>query len=105
MRAEYAKKPNAVDIYRVGNKTDIILRRDIRQEERFDEGNERPHCAWVCEEKQIRYDGAVTAAEVQDDFDGWWNYTPGRNEAGAGPTMEERMETVEAVLMEMIMGE
>ena len=75
MREIYPFQPEAVEVFRVGGDTDLILRKNIeKQQMTDDEGN--AYTVYVCDERQVRYAGALTAEEVQQDFDKWWDYAP-----------------------------
>lgn len=75
MKEQYALKPAEVEVYSVGSKTDVILRRDIQPVERTGETDQENFTGWECEEKQLRYDGALTKEEVLENFASWWEYT------------------------------
>lgn len=71
----YPFLPAAVEVFRVGSKTDMILRKDIeKQEQTNDEG--KKYTVYACDERQQRVDGVLTTEEVQADFDKWWDYAP-----------------------------
>lgn len=75
MREIYPFQPEAVEVFRVGGDTDLILRKNIeKQQMTDDEGN--AYTVYACDERQVRYAGALTAEEVQQDFDKWWDYAP-----------------------------
>lgn len=67
MKEFYVDKPAEIEVYSHGGATDIILRKNIAQEQDED-GNER----WTCEERQVRQLGTISAASVKSDFSGWW---------------------------------
>lgn len=75
MKEQYVLKPAEVEVFPVGDKTDVILRRNIQAVERTGETDSENFTGWECEEKQLRYDGTLTKEEVLEDFDSWWEYT------------------------------
>lgn len=85
----YTLKPCAVQVFPVDGGTDIILRRNIT-EVTAEDGTP----AWMCEERQFRHKGSVSANEIEGDFDTWWNY----NGSTAGQTVETRIADLEEAL-------
>lgn len=71
----YPFLPAAVEVFRVGSKTDMILRKDIKKQEQTDDEGKK-YTVYACDERQQRVDGVLTAEEVQADFDKWWGYAP-----------------------------
>lgn len=71
----YPFLPAAVEVFRVGSKTDMILRKDIKKQEQTDDEGKK-YTVYACDERQQRVDGVLTAEEVQADFDKWWDYAP-----------------------------
>lgn len=53
---QYVKQPLAVEVFDLGDKTDIILRRDFQQTEQPLEGG-GTQTVWTCEERQHRVPG------------------------------------------------
>lgn len=96
MKQQYVIRPETVEVHSLGDKTDIILRKDIVEVERTEEGAEDSvtYAAFECEEKQLRYAGTVTKEEVTTDFDSWWNYEKPVAEPKA--TVEERLTSIQA---------
>ena len=91
---QYVKQPLAVEVFDLGDKTDIILRRDIQQtQQRLEDGGTQT--IWTCEERQHRVPGSYTAEDVQANFDAWWDYTPPVPDT-SGPTPAERLADLEA---------
>ena len=74
MKDIYSSIPQEVSIFTVGEKTDVILRKNIDQIELTDENGS--YTAFQCDEVQFRYEGVLTKEEVQSNFDKWWNYDP-----------------------------
>lgn len=74
MKEIYSSIPQEVSIFTVGEKTDVILRKNIDQIELTDENGS--YTAFQCDEVQFRYEGVLTKEEVQPNFDKWWNYDP-----------------------------
>lgn len=64
----YPFLPAAVEVFRVGSKTDMILRKDIKKQEQTDDEGKK-YTVYACDERQQRVDGVLTAKEVQTDFD------------------------------------
>ena len=74
MKEIYSSIPQEVSIFTVGEKTDVILRKNIDQIELTDENGS--YTAFQCDEVQFRYEGVLTKEEVRSNFDKWWNYDP-----------------------------
>lgn len=74
MKEIYSSIPQEVSIFTVGEKTDVILRKNIEQIELTDENGS--YTAFQCDEVQFRYEGVLTKEEIQSNFDKWWNYDP-----------------------------
>ena len=87
---QYVKQPAEVEVFDLGEQTDIILRRDIQQAEQPLEGG-GTQTIWTCEERQHRVPGRYTAGQVQADFDAWWDYTPPAPDDPAPDDPEARM--------------
>ncbi len=67
MKECYVDKPAEIEVYTHGGCTDIILRKSIAQEA-DEEGSQR----WVCEERQMRQPGTISAESVKADFSIFW---------------------------------
>lgn len=107
MKEIYPFQPDTVEVFRVGDETDLILRKDIEKQQMTD-GEGKAYTVYACDERQVRYPGVVTTAEVQADFDKWWNYAP-PTLAPEPPEkkLEDRVKELEeenAVLTEQITG-
>lgn len=78
MRESYTREPKAIELFRVGGHTDVVIRRNIayRQSDPDEHGNVQD--LWDCDEVQFRYPGALSAAEVEAQLEAWLAY------AGAG---------------------
>ena len=74
MKEIYSFIPEEVLTFIVGEKTDVILRKNIEQVTKTEEG--QPYQVYECDEVQFRYNGILTKEEVQSNFDKWWNYDP-----------------------------
>ena len=74
MKEIYSSIPEEVSIFIVGEKTDVILRKNIEQVTKT-EGDDS-YQVYECDEVQFRYDGILTKEEIESDFDKWWNYNP-----------------------------
>lgn len=72
MKEIYSSIPEEVSIFTVGEKTDVILRKNIEQVTKT-EGDDS-YQVYECDEVQFRYNGVLTKEEVQSNFDKWWNY-------------------------------
>lgn len=75
MKEIYSFQPEAVEVFRVGDDTDLILRKNIEKQQMTDDEG-KAYTVYACDERQVRYAGVLTAEEVQRDFDKWWNYAP-----------------------------
>lgn len=73
-RQEYLITPTEVEVHFLSdsNKTDIILRKDIQQEEKQDYETLSSYYVYTCEEIQGRIEGQYTEENIQLNFDGWW---------------------------------
>ena len=73
-RQEYLITPAEVEVHFLSdsNKTDIILRKDIQQEEKQDHETLSNYYVYTCEEIQGRVEGQYTEENIQSNFDGWW---------------------------------
>lgn len=72
MKEFYVNKPAEIEVYPHGGVSDIILRKNIAQEQDED-GGER----WVCEERQVKYSGNVSFAAIEKSFNDWWTTAGG----------------------------
>lgn len=75
MKEIYSFQPEAVEVFRVGDDTDLILRKNI-EKQRMTDDEGKAYTVYACDERQVRYAGVLTAEEVQKDFDKWWDYAP-----------------------------
>lgn len=75
MKEVYSFQPEAVEVFRVGDDTDLILRKNIEKQQMTDDEG-KAYTVYACDERQVRYAGVLTAEEVQKDFDKWWDYAP-----------------------------
>lgn len=75
MKEIYSFQPEAVEVFRVGDDTDLILRKSIEKQQMTDDEG-KAYTVYACDERQVRYAGVLTAEEVQKDFDKWWDYAP-----------------------------
>lgn len=94
MKQQYVIKPAEVEVHAVGDKTDVILRKDIEQVEKTD--MEEPYTVYECEEKQFRYPGALTKEEVEAAADTWWDYEGSGTGETPEPTIAERLAAIQA---------
>ena len=95
--AEYFKQPKPAEVFGLEGQTDVILRRDIRQEVRED-----GEVVWVCDEAQGRFPGKISLEEVTGS-EAWWAkckayrpYKPPRKK-----TVEARLDEEEATTDEL----
>lgn len=98
----YAIEPQAVECFPLGEKTDVVMRKDIVRLPEAETAD--APTGWQCEERQFRYNGRLTAKEVQADFERWWNYTPAKD---TPPTLDSRVAALEAAqlaMMDLAMG-
>lgn len=96
MKEIYSFQPEAVEVFRVGDDTDLILRKNIEKQQMTDDEG-KAYTVYACDERQVRYAGVLTAEEVQKNFDKWWDY------AAAQPVpvpekkkLEDRVKELEA---------
>ena len=75
MKEIYSFQPEAVEVFRVGDDTELILRKNIEKQQMTDDEG-KAYTVYACDERQVRYAGVLTAEEVQKDFDKWWDYAP-----------------------------
>lgn len=75
MKQQYCNMPDIVEVHQVSNGTDVILRKNIEQAERMEDGR-NVYSVYECDEVQFRYPGTLTKAQVEADFDSWWDYDP-----------------------------
>ena len=73
-RQEYLITPAEVEVHFLSdsNKTDIILRKDIQQEEKQNYETSSNYYVYTCEEIQGRIEGQYTEENIESNFDGWW---------------------------------
>lgn len=73
-RQEYLTAPAEVEVHFLSdsNKTDIILRKDIQQEEKQNYETSSNYYVYTCEEIQGRIEGQYTKENIESNFDGWW---------------------------------
>lgn len=73
-RQEYLITPAEVEVHFLSdsNKTDIILRKDIQQEEKQNHETLSNYYEYTCEEIQGRVEGQYTEENIQSNFDDWW---------------------------------
>ena len=90
MKETYCSIPKAVLTFPVGEKTDVILRKNIEKVIKQGNSVEETYDAYECDEVQFRYNGTLTVEEVENDFDSWWNYP-----AKASMTLDERVSALE----------
>lgn len=94
---QYSVKPAAVETFRIGKYTDIILRKKFEEVEVSvsDTETNAAGTVWQCEEKQFRVKGSYTSEAVLADFDTWWSYTE-ENESDHKLTNGERLDALES---------
>lgn len=73
MKESYALQPNAVDVFPLAGQTDVILRKNIVEVQRQEEGGDQV-TVWECDEAQFRYPGVLSVEEVTANFDRWYRY-------------------------------
>ena len=111
-REFYLSPPPAVEVHPVLSGTDIILRKNIAEtvQELMEEGGEAT-AVYACDEAQYRHKGNLTAGEVADSFDFWWEIASGSDDVEASdtvaakagqPTSMERLEALESALLELV---
>lgn len=89
MKEIYSFIPEEVLTFIVGEKTDVILRKNIEQVTKTEEG--QPYQVYECDEVQFRYNGILNKEEIQSSFDKWWNYDP-----NSDVSVENKLQSLEA---------
>lgn len=99
---QYAQQPAAVEVFPVGNCTDLILRKNITETAVEATETQVAATVWQCEERQLRVPGSYTAEAVSAEFETWWAYDPAAEQAAqAKPTTAERLALTEAAILEL----
>lgn len=70
-KAEYTQMPQNVEVF---SNTDLIIRKDIKQEERINLENETPYTVYTCDEIQVRMNEDIPKEQIESNLDFWWNY-------------------------------
>lgn len=94
-----AEKPEAVVIEKLPDSTKrVILSRN------FAEHHDEDGTSWSGEQAifVLEPDRTETAEEIAAGFDGWWEYAASYIQDSAAPTLEQRLESVEAALLAMM---
>ena len=110
MEQIYAIRPAPVEVFDLGEKTDIILRRDIQEttknmEQAADGEETETYTGYSCNEVQIRKEGHLSAEEVTEDAQRLWEEAVSGETIG--PTIEQRisaMETAQLAMIDMTMA-
>lgn len=74
-RESYLSQPQQLEIYDVDGSTDIIMRKNIAETEKenvLEGGKIQKYTVWECDEVQLKYNGTVSADEVEKNFDYWF---------------------------------
>jgi len=105
MEQIYAIRPAPVEVFDLGEKTDIILRRDIQEITKTMEpaevgGAAEEYTAYSCNEAQIRKEGHLSAEEVTEDAQRLWEEAVSGETIG--PTIEQRISALETAQLAMI---
>ena len=102
----YILKPQPVEVYQHSGRTDVILRRNIRQETRPEMEGQPAETVWACEEVQARFRGSITKEEIEARFDFWWDKCDNwsRDVPADPPTLDQRVSDVELMLADIIGG-
>lgn len=74
MKETYCSIPKAVLTFPVGEKTDVILRKNIEKVTKQGNSEKESYDAYECDEVQFRYDGTLTIEDIESNFDYWWDY-------------------------------
>lgn len=105
----YVSQPLEVEVHQLGDKTDVILRKNIVEVEKTEDGGES-YTAYECDEVQVRLCGVVSVEAIQSTFDYYWNiglgYTEDEAQDNAAveqgmPTTTERVEALEMAVLEI----
>lgn len=94
-----AEKPEAVVIEHLpGGTRRVVLSRN------FVEHQDEDGTSWQGEQAffALEPDRAETAEDIAAGFDGWWEYAASYSQDSAAPTLEQRLESVEAALLAMM---
>lgn len=70
-RAEYTQMPQNVEVF---SNTDLIIRKDIKQEKRTDSENGIPYTVYTCNEIQVRMNEDIPKEQIESNLNFWWNY-------------------------------
>ena len=100
MKTEYPFSPEEIEIFDIGNQTDIILRKNIAKEAIKRGEDERESTVYICEEVQTRKKGTITKQEAMENFEVIWNEASKQEEDQ--PTLEQRVSALEAAQIAMI---
>lgn len=94
-----AEKPEPVVIENLpGGNRRVILSRN------FEEKRDEDGVDWVGEQAVfvLEPDRAETVEDIAASFDGWWEYAAAYSQDNTAPTVEQRLESVEAALLAMM---
>ena len=69
MKETYCSIPEAVLTFPVGEKTDVILRKNIEKVTKQGNSEEESYDAYECDEVQFRYNGTLTIEDIENNFD------------------------------------
>lgn len=100
IKSEWSVKPEEVTVDTLPDgRLWVVLHKDIQQAETEDGGQ-----VWTCSEVQFALDGREETVEtIKAAFDDWWEYGEGQ-EAAQEPTVEDRLATLEAAVLSMMLG-
>jgi len=90
-KQEYLKKPAAVEVYRLGDKTDVIIRQNITKVKKTNEDAGKSYTVYECDEVQYRYSGIVTKDTIEADMETWLAWEP---EDTTTPSAEDDMDAM-----------
>lgn len=94
----YAKQPLDVEVFPIGEYTDIILRRNIKEIMSEATEGQEAQTIWRCEEVQRRVSGAVTLEQAREQFDALWDGT------AQADSVEARVAELEAAIDLLLSG-
>ena len=89
VKAEYMQMPQTVEVF---DNTDLIMRKNIQQEQRNNEGGE-PYTVYICDEVQYKLNENIPKEQIEQNFDFWWTYIK--------QEQEEQIESARQLVYEM----
>ena len=98
---EYTERPESVVIEQLPEGgVNVWLNRNVG--ELIREEAEGKQTIYTAETAFFYAADPLTADDVAADFDGWWEYAAAYSQGDAAPTVEQRLESVEAALLALM---